>query len=72
MGIKYKDGQIAGTKIERIDEVLKRGMWNYQLNDAAFTETEVTLDNGVTMNLAETQRLIDEKKAFLSQRAKQM
>jgi hypothetical protein len=37
-GILYKDGQIAGTKIEPIDGVLKRGMWRYDLNDAAFTE----------------------------------
>jgi hypothetical protein len=37
-GIKYKEGKIAGNKIEKIEEVLKRGMWNYQLNDAAFTE----------------------------------
>ncbi len=72
LGIKYKDGKIAGNKIERIEEILKRGMWNYQLNDAAFTEQQVTLDNGLTMNLGETQRLIDEKKAFLSQRSKQM
>jgi hypothetical protein len=34
----YKDNKIAGNKIEPISEVLKRGMWSYQLNDAAFTE----------------------------------
>ena len=72
LGIKYKDSQIAGNKIEKIDDVLKRGMWNYELADSAFTQQQVILDNGVSLNLAETQRLIDEKKAFLSQRTKQM
>ena len=37
-GIKYKDGKIDQHKIERIDEILKRGMWKYHLSDAAFTE----------------------------------
>ena len=32
----------------------------------------MTLDNGVAFNLGETQRLIDEKKAFLLERKKQM
>ena len=71
-GILYKENQIAGNKIVKIEEVLKRGMWNYQLNDAAMTEQSVTLENGVSINLGETQRLIEEKKAFLSQRNKQM
>ena len=51
---------------------MKRGMWTYDLSDATKTEQEVTLDNGVVFNLGETQRLIDEKKAFLLERKKQM
>ena len=47
-------------------------MWTYDLSDATKTEQEVTLDNGVAFNLGETQRLIDEKKAFLLERKKQM
>ena len=53
-GILYKNNQLAGNKIVKIEEVLKRGMWNYQLNDAALTEQEVTLENGVHINLGET------------------
>ena len=68
----YKDGQIAGNKIEPIQDVLKRGMWKYQVNDVAFTEQEVVLDNGLTFNLGEVQKLIDEKKEFLSRRTKSM
>lgn len=71
-GILYKDGKIAGRKIEPIEGVLKRGMWNYDLSDASKTEQEVVLDNGVVFNLGEVQKLIDEKKAFLSERKKQM
>ena len=71
-GIMYKDGQIASNKIEKIDGVLKRGMWQYELSDAAFTEQTVELDNGLKFNLGETQKLIDEKKEFLSQRKKSM
>lgn len=53
-GILYRDNKIAGNKIEPIDGVLKRGMWNYELVDASKTEQEVTLDNGVVFNLGET------------------
>ncbi len=52
-GIKYKDGIVAGNKVEHIKGVLKRGMWNYRLDDVAFTQQEVTLDNGVKVNLGE-------------------
>lgn len=54
-GILYKNNQIAGNKIERIEDSLKRGMWRYNLTDAAFTESQVTLDNGATFDLARTQ-----------------
>ena len=37
-GIMYKDGKVFGNKIEPIDGVLKRGMWQYDLSDSAFTE----------------------------------
>ena len=47
-------------------------MWTYDLSDASKTEQEVTLDNGVVFNLGETQKLIDEKKAFLMERKKQI
>ena len=33
-GILYKDGQIAGSKIDPIDGILKRGAWQYSLNDS--------------------------------------
>ena len=54
-GILYKDGKLAGNKIERVEDALKRGMWKYSMNDAAFTEPQVTLDNGLTFDLALTQ-----------------
>ena len=69
-GVLYKDGQIAGNKIEPIDGILKRGAWSYELNDSAFTEQQVKLDNGVTMDLGYTQQLLNEKKEFLSKRKK--
>ena len=53
-GIMYRDNQISGNKIEKIDDVLKRGMWHYDLTDSAFTEQTVKLDNGVTMDLGHT------------------
>ncbi len=69
-GVMYKDGAITGTKIEPIDGILKRGVWNYHNQDEAFTEPSITLDNGLTMDLARTQKLIDEKKEFLTKRSK--
>jgi len=71
-GILYKDGKVAGNKIEPIDGALKRGMWTYDLSDASMTEQEVMLDNGVVFHLGESQRLIDEKKEFLKLRKQQM
>lgn len=47
-------------------------MWQYQLDDAAFTKQEVTIENGNTYNLGETQRLIQEKHEFLRKRSKSM
>jgi hypothetical protein len=71
-GVMYKDNQIAGNKVEKITEALKRDEWSYELSDASFTEHQVTLDNGLTMDLLRTQQLFNEKKEFLSQRKKQM
>lgn len=71
-GVKYKDGKIAGDKIEPIKGILKRGMWNYQLNDPAFTEQVVKLDNGLTMDLGKMQQLINEKKEFMAERKKML
>ncbi|CDW71476.1 UNKNOWN [Stylonychia lemnae] len=69
-GVKYVDDKVAGGKVERIVGILKKGLWNYQLNDPRFTKPEVTLDNGLTVNLVEMQERIDEKKAFLTERKK--
>jgi len=51
---------------------LKRGMWNYSCMDAALTPQTVSLENGVSMNLGETQQLINEKHDFLGKRLKMM
>jgi hypothetical protein len=39
-GIMYKQNgeELAGNKVEQINEVLKRGMWKYDLKDPNFTE----------------------------------
>ena len=71
-GLLYKDGQIAGNKIERIDDVLKRGLWRYDYSDASLTPQEVSLDNGLTFDLQRTHRLLQEKKAFMEKRHKSM
>lgn len=68
----YKDGKLAGNKIEPVDGILKRGMWKYSLSDPQFTERNVTLDNGVSLDLVRTQQLIDQKKKFLVERKKSM
>jgi len=33
-GVKYVDNRLAGTKVERLKNILKKGLWNYQLNDS--------------------------------------
>ena len=52
--------------MEHIKGALKRGLWRYNLYDAAFTEQEVSLDNGLRVNLGDLQRKIDEKNEFLA------
>ena len=71
-GIKYINNELAGNKVEIVNEVLKRGMWQYSLYDPKYTEQVVTLDNGTTMDLGERQKLIDEKLIFYSERRKMM
>ncbi|TNV74023.1 hypothetical protein FGO68_gene8606 [Halteria grandinella] len=71
-GVYYQDGQIAGNKIEKVAQVLKRGLWSYDLKDPAFTEPQITLDNDLTINMVRTQQLIEEKKEFLAKRTKSM
>lgn len=70
--MKYENNQLVGQKVEKLHDVLKRGMWRYDLTDAAFTPQQVTLDNGVTMNLSERQNLIDAKKQQMKERKKMM
>lgn len=64
------DNKPAGGKVEHIKHVLKRGVWQYQLNDPAFTKPEVELDNGLRVNIVQMQEAMDEKKAFLAERKK--
>lgn len=47
-------------------------MWNYRLDDPAFTDHKITLDNGASFDLLHTSQLIAEKKAFLAERNKVM
>lgn len=72
LGVLYQNNQIAGNKIERVDQILKRGLWQYDLSDSAFTEPQVTLDNDLTIDMVRTQQLIEEKRDFLAKRTKSM
>ena len=60
-GIKYENGQIANNKYERIPEVLKRGLWQYEVSDPKFTEPEVTMDNGMKYNIPYLEKKFQEK-----------
>ncbi len=62
--IKYRDGKIADEKIIEVRDALKRGLWRFKLDDPDFTPQVVTLDNGMSMDLGNTHRLITEKKEF--------
>lgn len=48
--------------------MLKRGVWQFSPLDVG----NVRLENGVEMNIAERQKLIDEKTRFIKGRAKGM
>lgn len=48
--------------------VLKRGMWQFSNAEVG----PVTLDNGVTMDIAAQQKLIDAKNELMKGRAKAM
>ena len=52
--------------------ILKRGMWRYDMTDAAFTQPQAQLDNGITYDLLGRHKLIEEKKEFLKLREKAM
>jgi hypothetical protein len=67
-GIKYWDGERVSTKVEHIRSCLKRGVWQYTLNDAQFTPQDVQLDNGVSVDLGSLQAKITEKNEFLKER----
>ena len=50
-GIKYWEGERISNKVDHIRSCLKRGVWQYTLNDANFTPQNVQLDNGVSVDL---------------------
>lgn len=68
MGIKYWRGNMVKPKYEQIQGVLKRGYWQYDVNEVQ----EVKLDNGVTLNICERQKLIDEKNKLIKGRKQAM
>lgn len=65
-GIKHWKGEIDRSKIGRVPGVLKRGVWQFSPMQVG----EVVLDNGVKMDIAERQTLIDAKNELIKGRKK--
>lgn len=64
-GLKHNADGLAGNKIEKIKNTLKRGIWNFTIQPGKFVT-----DNGVEFDIKKTEELIEKKKMFMQNRLK--
>jgi len=64
-GLHYTNNGVAGNRIEKIKNTLKKGIWNFSITPGIFVT-----DNGVEYDIKKTEELIEKKKLFLESRLK--